>query len=393
MLDKLKQQIKDTANECEFYKQVCEKQGYDLEQDVTESNLGEVPYISWSAFKESNECFHKLIRVPLEDLAYWTISSSTTGDPSLVGRGPSDIEVFKNNYGKVFEDFCKMSTLTHLVLFSPSLSFLEKMPGEWLGKRGFLFYKDISSLWDGFDISYLLEFKLYKTIFYMITHFKKKAFIEINKKLMETSLKRIERNKYPSLVANSPPLMYTHFMEYKKKHGQGFDMPPTFRVQTGGGGWSGVKGRVDIGKEINKAAFHEELMDFFNIPIENFADLFGATETPVACGGHWSKKHDDIILHMDPSQGTLLLRDPETLEPITKKNTPGLLEFITPYGVDTYAGLAVLLDDVAEILDFKKCSECGREGIVFKIVKKFTPETGKGCTSFTNFPVSRLPEK
>ncbi|TFF86676.1 MAG: hypothetical protein EU551_00850 [Promethearchaeota archaeon] len=390
ILEKLRVQIEQTAKDCDFYRKICQEQEYDFDQTLNESNLDLVPYINWNYFKESNNRFHELLRIPLDNLSYWTLSSSTTGDPSLVGRAKPDIEVFMKNYKQVFQEYSNMDTIKRLILFSPTLRFLNNMPGNWMGKRGFLFYRDITDIWSDYDITFLLKFRLSKVILYYLTHFKGKAFIEINGKLLRKSLKEVEANRTPALIANSAPLMYTNFTDYYNKYKEGFDMPDTFRVQTGGGGWSGVKGRVRLDTKINKAEFFEKISEFFNIPISNFADLFGATETPIACGGHWSKKYQDIVLHLNKEQGRIIVRDINTLEPIKKTKNPGVLELITPYGVESYAGVSVLLDDIVEILDFNRCEECGREGVVFRVVNKLTPEIGKGCTSFADlFPFRR----
>ncbi len=390
LFENLRSEVINTSKDCKFYHDICVKEEYDFDQTVNESNLEEIPYINWSYFKASNGQFSKLLRFPFDKLAYWTLSSSTSGDPSLVGRGPEDIEVFKNNFKRVFEEYSNMSQIKRLILFAPHMRFMNRMPGEWEGKRGFLFYRDITQIWEDYKIDYLLKFKFWKTVGYTITHFKPKVFIEIDGKLLKRSLNQVEKEHIPALIANSAPLMYKNFMDYRKKRKSGFNMAETFRVQTGGGGWSGKKGRVKLDYEINKADFIEQLSDFFNIPFENFADLYGATETPIACGGHWSKKYEDFILHLDKSNARFVIRSIGTLERIKKTKEPGVLEILTPYGVQSYAGVAILLDDIIEILDFNKCSECGREGIIFRVVGKLTPDIGKGCISFTNlFPFEK----
>ncbi|MFX1360563.1 MAG: hypothetical protein ACFE8T_09510 [Promethearchaeota archaeon] len=380
----LRNEVEATSNDCKLYKQICEETEYDLDQTIKESNLDEIPYVNWNYFKESNGKFPELLRIPYNKLAYWTLSSSTTGDPSLIGRDAEDIEVFKNNYKKVFEEFSNMQTIKRLILFAPSLAFMNKMPGEWHGKRGFLFYRDITDIWKNYDIDYLLKFKLVKTISYIMSHFKKKVFIELDGKLMERSLKEVEHKQIPALVANSAPLMFQNFKDYYKKHKQGFSMPETFRVQLGGGGWDGIKGRVKLGYKINKAEFMETISDFFNIPYDNIVDNYGATEIPIACGGHWSKKYEDFLFHLDKNEAHIVIREIGSLERIKKTNEPGIIEVLTPYGVKSYAGVAVMLDDIVEVVDFNKCTECGREGTVFRITGRMTPDIGKGCSSFTN---------
>lgn len=381
----LKETVKGTARDCKIYGDLCKKQEYDPDKTITENTLQDIPYIPWQHFKMSNQRYHELLRIPIDQIAYWTLSSSSTGDPSLVGRVGKDVEVFRENYRIGFEEYAKMKTLKRLILFAPPLVFLNRMPFEAMGKRGFLFYRDITTLWDGFQTDFLLKFKIWKVLGYLLTHFKFKAFIEIDGRTFENALKSVEKHQTPTLMANSVPLIYVNVMDLiKKRKGTGYSMAPSFRVHTGGGGWSGVKGTVKLDKPIDKAEFFEKIGQFFNIPITNFSDTFGATETPICCGGHWSKKHNDIILHMDKKQARMILRNPETGERVTKTKEPGLLEVLTPYGVESYAGVAVLLDDIVEILDFNRCEECGREDLVlFRVLKKYTPESGKGCTSFT----------
>ncbi len=382
----IRKEIEATAKDCAYYNNICKENNYNFEITLKDSNLDEIPYINWNAFKASNQIFDQLLRIPFDNLAHWTISSSTSGDPSIVGRGSADVKVFQENYTRVFEDFNKMSTIQKLILFAPSMAFLNRMPGEWMGKRGFLFYRDITELWD-IDTTFLLIMKHIKLILYLITHFKFKAFIEVDGKKLTNALETVEATKIPALIGNSVPLMYKTIQNYKRKKKRTYSMPESFRVQTGGGGWSGVKGRVKT-DPIDKGEFIETLSDFFNITAANFADCYGATETPIACGGHYSKKHNDYLIHVYKDNARIVLRAMEDLEPVKGLNETGILEIITPYGVQTYAGLAVLLDDLVQVVDYNKCVECGRENvIVFRHVGRMTPEIGKGCSSYTRlFP-------
>ncbi|MHA1649953.1 MAG: LuxE/PaaK family acyltransferase [Candidatus Helarchaeota archaeon] len=382
----LRQEIKKTADDCNYYNALCRKNDYDFDMTLNDSNLEDIPFINWNLFKASNKMFDKLLRIPFEKLAYWTISSSTTGDPSIVGRGPEDISVFQENYKKVFEEYSHMSQIKKLILFSPKMAFLNRMPGRWMGKRGYLFYRDITDIWN-IDTTFLLFFNKWKAAKYMLTHFRFKAFIEVDGKAFERELTKIEHKRIPALIANSAPLIFKTVFDYKKKTGRTFDMPESFRIQTGGGGWSGIKGRVKT-MPIDKIEFIELLSEFFNITSENFADLFGATETPAAFGGHWSKNHNDFLLHVDKNTARIILRSINDLERIKTLNQEGILEIITPYGVKSYAGIAVLLDDIVQIVNFNRCPECGRENvIVFRHVGRLTPEIGKGCSSYTRlFP-------
>ena len=128
-----------------------------------------------------------------------------------------------------------------------------------------------------------------------------------------------------------------------------YDMNENLNIITGGGGWDGTKGRVKLGYKVNKPEFIEKMCDMFNILPNQFCDNFAATESPLACGGHWSKKYDDFLLHVDKKKGRIIVRDVDTLEPIKRTGEPGILELITPYGVNSYAGVSVLLDDIVQL--------------------------------------------
>ncbi len=388
----LRQEINQTAIDNPYYRNICKDLKHDFDIALGEINLDEIPYINWGSFKASNRLFDKLLRIPFKELSHWTISSSTSGDPSIVGRGPEDLLVFQENYKRVFEQYSFMPQIKKLILFAPSMAFLKRMPGKWLGKRGYLFYKDITDIWK-IDTSFLLFMNVWKVFFHAVTHFKFKAFIELNGKTLLKDLKTIEKGNIPALVGNSAPLMFNTFND-RLKAGQGYSMPETFRVQTGGGGWSGIKGRVKTAP-IDKAVFIELLSQFFNIHSSNFADCFGATESPAAFGGHWSKSHGDFLLHVEKQHAQIIVRSIENLERLKKVKEPGILEIITPYGVQSYTGVAVLLDDIVEVVDFNRCPDCGQENvIVFRHLDKLTPEIGKGCSSFTRlFPFANKKEK
>ncbi|NVM55059.1 MAG: hypothetical protein HWN66_15240 [Candidatus Helarchaeota archaeon] len=387
--DVLRQEIKKTAEDCAFYNNLCKEKDFNFDTQLDNSNLEEIPYVNWNIFKASNKIFDQLLRIPFKTLSHWTISSSTSGDPSIVGRGPEDIAVVQENYKRVFEEYSHMSSIQKLILFAPAMKFLNRMPGKWKDKRGYLFYRDITNIWD-IDTTFLLYLNHLKLLAYIITHFKFKAFIEVNGKLMRRELENVEKDQIPALIGNSAPLMYKTFIDFKKKKGRTFSMPESFRVQTGGGGWSGIKGRLKT-DPIDKIDFIETLSEFFNITPNNFADCYGATEAPIAFGGHWSKKYNDFLLHVEKDRARIIIREVETLERIKKTNEPGILEILTPYGVKGYAGVAVLVDDIIEIVDFNKCPECDRENvIIFRHTGRLTPEIGKGCSSYTRlFPFEK----
>ncbi|MFX1591340.1 MAG: hypothetical protein ACFFCL_01485 [Promethearchaeota archaeon] len=383
--------IEKTANECKLYKDLCNQGDYDFDQILKESNLGEIPYIPWSLFKLSNNRFKELLRGnTFEKLEYWMESSSTCGDPSIVGRLDNDIEVLKANYNEVFNTFSNKDQVNNLILFAPDMRIINKIRHNFYGKNAYLLYKSIVDIWEGKHVNFLLQFFLGKTIRKMITTFKPRAVIGINGKLLKSELDRVEKGKIPSIMANSPLWMHKVLKDYYQKEKKTFDLSEHFYIITGGGGWDGTKGRVKLGYHVKKPEFIEQMCDMFNITTDKFCDNFAATESPMACGGHWSKHYNDFILHVNKKQGRIVIRDIESLEPITNTGKPGILELITPYGVNSYAGVAVLLDDIVQVENWERCPECGREGAIFRVLGRLTPSIGKGCSSLFSLDAYKL---
>lgn len=389
--DDLAATVKETAADCNIYSNLCDEAEFNFDATLNDSNLGEIPYVSWNLFKQSNDRFKELLRGDtFEKLDSWMESSSTCGDASIVGRLDDDIEVLKANYNDVFNSFSVKDQVNNLILFAPNIRFITKIRHKFYGKNSYLLYKSIVDIWEGKHINYLLQLFFGKTMWKMITTFKLRAVIGINGKSLESELNRVDKNKIPTIIANSPLWMHKVLNDFYQKKKKTFDMSENIRIITGGGGWDGIKGRIKLGHEVDKSEFIEQMCDMFNITIDKFCDNFAATESPMACGGHWSKRYNDFLLHINNDQGRIVVRDVNTLEPINKTGVPGILELITPYGVSSYAGLAVLLDDLVQVEHWEKCPECGREGAIFRVVGRLTPSIGKGCSSLFSLDAFKL---
>jgi len=383
--------VKETAADCKLYSNLCDEVEFDFNTTLNDSNLGELPYISWNQFKQSNDKFKELLRGDtFEKLEYWMESSSTCGDPSIVGRLDDDIQVLKSNYNDVFNSYSIKDQINNLILFAPNVRFINKMRHKFYGKNTYLLYKSIVDIWEGKHINYLLQLFFGKTIWKIVTSFKLRVVVGINGKSLKSELNRVDKKKIPTIIANSPLWMHKVLKDYYQKQKRTFDMSENIRIITGGGGWDGTKGRVKLGHEVDKPEFIEQMCDMFNITTDKFCDNFAATESPMTCGGHWSKRYNDFILHINNNQGRIVVRDVNTLEPIKKTGQPGILELITPYGVKSYAGVAVLLDDLVQVENWEKCPECGREGAIFRIVGRLTPSIGKGCSSLFSLDAHKL---
>jgi hypothetical protein len=134
---------------------------------------------------------------------------------------------------------------------------------------------------------------------------------------------------------------------------------------------------------VDKSRFIEYYEKVFNIKPKDIADIYAFTEGPTLFGGHWSEKYQDFILHC-PNTSRIIVRDLDKLEPVNK-GMEGLLEVITPYGVNGSINQAVLVDDIVELIAENKCPECGYEGSVFRVLGRLKNAQGKSCSSIINW--------
>jgi len=237
--------VKETAADCKLYSNLCDEVEFDFNTTLNDSNLGELPY----QFKQSNDKFKELLRGDtFEKLEYWMESSSTCGDPSIVGRLDDDIQVLKSNYNDVFNSYSIKDQINNLILFAPNVRFINKMRHKFYGKNTYLLYKSIVDIWEGKHINYLLQLFFGKTIWKIVTSFKLRVVVGINGKSLKSELNRVDKKKIPTIIANSPLWMHKVLKDYYQKQKRTFDMSENIRIITGGGGWDGTKGRVKLGQ-------------------------------------------------------------------------------------------------------------------------------------------------
>jgi len=121
----------------------------------------------------------------------------------------------------------------------------------------------------------------------------------------------------------------------------------------------------------------------FNIKPKHMADIYAFTEGPTLFGGHWSEKYQDFLLHV-PDTSRIIVRDINTFDPV-KEGEDGLLEVITPYGVNGSINQAVIVDDIVELISKNACPECGYKGAVFRVLGRLNNVQGKSCSSLFNW--------
>ena len=115
----LQREVAATARECEMYGDLCKGHGYDFDEPITHKNLHTVPFIPTQFFKISLEQYYALLRVPQEQIASYHVSSSTSQDPSVVGRTASDIAQTKANWVTAWRKFLNLENTDYCLNFAP----------------------------------------------------------------------------------------------------------------------------------------------------------------------------------------------------------------------------------------------------------------------------------
>ena len=398
----LLQQIKLSYKNCKYYqKNLCNKFDFKIPEELTIESLETIPYVPTDTYKKSGNRTLQLLKVPLDKIVLFSCSSSTTGDPSIIPRTLEDFDQIQYNSIKVFTEFFRWKDLEVgpkrcvAFNFSPDrflMSFMAKknMKGFKYVKKTRYFTACMNKPWEYYGHEeYLIKVKLLKTIWAIISTFSIKGgfildvskMLKIVKKILETGYwKKLEVSKI--LFGGSPLLMNNMFEKRLLKENVFYDLDGISFVGCGGGGWDGVKGEAKM-DTVDKIKFIENYEKVFNIKPKDIADIFAFTETPNLFGGHWSEKYQDFLLHC-PDTARIIVRDLDNLEPVNN-GEEGLLEVITPYGVNGTINQAVLVDDIVELISKNKCPECGYQGATFRIIGRLKNAQGKSCSSLIDW--------
>ncbi|MFX1275386.1 MAG: hypothetical protein ACFFAH_02995 [Promethearchaeota archaeon] len=398
----LLEQIKLSYNNCKYYQEnLCKKFNFTIPDYLNIDDLEAIPYIPTETYKKSGNRTLQLLKTTLDNIALFSCSSSTTGDPSIVPRTLEDFDQLQYNSIKAFTDFFGWKDLIVgpkkcvVFNFSPDRLLMSLMAKknikefEYIDKTRY-FTACMNKPWEYYGHEeYMVKFKHLKSIWNVIKSFSIKAafILDVSKmlkmieKILKTgSWKKMEVNKI--LLGGSPLLMNNMFKKRLLEENIFYDLDGFATVGCGGGGWEGVKGEAKL-DAVNKVKFIEYYEQVFNIKSKDIADIYAFTEGPTLFGGHWSEKYQDFLLHC-PDTSRIIVRDLNKLKPIDN-GEEGLLEVITPYGVNGTINQAVLVDDIVELISKNKCSECGYQGATFRILGRLKNAQGKSCSSLINW--------
>jgi hypothetical protein len=379
----LQREIAGTARDCKEYQELCAGVEFDFDMTLTEDNLESVPYIPSKFYKNSLNRYLGYLRVPQERLDLWHISSSTSQDPSVVGRTAADIEQLCENWLMAWLKFAFMDKYKYVANFAPghlAMKFVARRSGADV-KNGRLYVDFINGIMDPYaNVEYTIKMRFLKSIGQLLRG-RVKAVAEIDKNVVLKFIKKAGGTEGVCFGGN--PLLMNRLVTTEFK-GEEHPLGDNGYVVTGGGGWDGVKAQLKMGP-LPKTEFIEAIEKVFHIPRSHFADNYTFTETPSSFLAHWSDKHENFVMHVMPTT-RIVVRDVESLEPL-KPGDEGLLQVITPYGVEGSANLSVLVDDVVLFLgdNTSKCPECGHEGATFIIQGRLKDAPGRSCSSILSW--------
>ncbi|MHC1591556.1 MAG: LuxE/PaaK family acyltransferase [Candidatus Helarchaeales archaeon] len=398
-------QIRISHAKCKYYREkTCERFDFTVPDEITIDSLETIPYIPSSTYKESKDIFLDLLKVTPDKIALFSCSSSTTGDPSIVPRTVEDFDQLQYNTINCYYDFFHWEELAKgkdclTFNFSPNRQFMSVMASinlnnkkhkKEFGKKVRYFTCCMNKPWEfiGHE-EYLIRMKLLKSLWAVISSFSLRGgfvldvsrMLKIIRKVLDTG--EWKDKKFSNIILGGSPLLMNNMLEKRLiPEGIKLDLSEIGRVVTGGGGWDGVKGQAKM-NSVHKTEFIESIESTFNISRDKIGDIYGFTESPVLFGGHWSEKYQDFLLHC-PNTARIIVRDIEKLEPV-EKGEEGLLEVITPYGVNGSINQAVLIDDIVELISIERCPDCGYEGAVFRVIGRLENAQGKSCSSLINW--------
>jgi len=190
-------QINLSYESCDYYKEnLCKKFNYTVPEDLTIEDLDKIPYIPTETYKQSGDRTLQLLKVPVDNIALFSCSSSTSGDPSIVPRTLEDFDQLQYNSIKVFTEFfgwkdLKVGAKESVVFnFAPGrllMSFMAKKNAkgfEYVDKTRY-FSACMNKPWEYYGhIEYLVKGKFFKTLWAIISTFSIKGGFVLDISLM-----------------------------------------------------------------------------------------------------------------------------------------------------------------------------------------------------------------
>jgi len=377
--------VTENIKKNEFYSDMVKGAGFKVDDLNTIDDLASIPMIPTTFYKQSANNFRKLLKIPEKEVQQWNCSSTTSGDPSLVGVNKNDMDFLNEMSRKCFLDFIARDWDNAVVyIFSPNTKLLDRFCIRYTKVRPVRAYSG-----NYFKVSehmckveYLFSFSFLKALQAIIKtrsivggFYIKQSYLlkSINK-----NLEKPENERYKIGIGGSNHLI-NKFMQYMRENNIKYDFKNDIDFVTGGGGWDGHKAQLKY-EPINKSKFVSNIAELFGTEKRRVVDIYGFTESPIVFGSHWSDKCEDFVFHC-PQYARIIIRNVASLEPLKKEGDRGILEVLTPFGSNASVKHAIVVDDQVELVSKNKCPECGKEGATFRVLGRLDKSEGLGCSS------------
>jgi hypothetical protein len=332
---------------CELYKINTRDE---LNANIYNGEIWRCPAIAGDDFKKnrSNGGFLNLNLTSRNDLV-WTVSSSTSGDPSYVLATQEDINKIRHQYGR---QFTRAGEFDIVLMASPDVEFMRGPASKRFslgdGQSTELFataiIEEADHIWrkESNVILYLTSFNKRRTIF-------DNTIGKIIAPIWNNSFGLITQEKY---VPNTGrPTMELHYskafdlLERASKSGERvmigpsilmiYPMLKSFYLQrgskpyenlnitivTGAGGWDGKKGVSEADLPETKKATIAEMEKILGLSKEvvrtSFFDIYGTTESGIAVGGWYDPEVGEFIYEI-PDDIKLFVLDKSNNEPVSR---------------------------------------------------------------------------
>ncbi len=342
---------------CQAYRKICTNAHFSPYEPI--EDVSKVPFVLSSLFKRSLGLFPELTCVSKERIHTWTFSSSTSGDPSIVGRTLRDIRVRNQGYVRMRRRIVQGVDMS--LLFLPSPKFLRRDHLTLFDRPLEPFLASLLSS----KTSYLSD----KENTFLLLRPNNNG-MAVNKALVSRKLEEAQEAKKSVILGGSVIFTYL-FLTWLKEKGVKFQLGDMGYVSTGAGGWDGRKGNVNLEEEIDKQRYVELTQEVLDIPIENILDGYGTAEFPLMCSGRYSQEFKDFLYH-NPEMHVIIRRKGD-LSPVNSGER-GFIELLTSE-TEGYPGAAILTDDTALLVS-------DEEYPVFTNIRRSSTSDKTGCAAF-----------
>ena len=351
--------VQHQFEKCSFYRHFCRQKNFNPQTDIKSINdIAKIPYLTTANFKRTSGSPKELLCVPESDILVWTMSSGTSGDPSMIGRDRKHLERYFKMFDFVLEELCNLTHYDWSFFFQPrprqALKREDKVP-QPLNHMGYIF--NVAN-------KLPMEKRYYALKLADEEARKKGKLFEFDAETTFGFLNANPAGKGIGWIGGAIPLMYDTLKGYYEKTGQVFNVGENANFVSGGG-WKSFSGEA-----VSPIKFREDITKILGIPDKQILDVYSFTETDCV---HAECEHHNK--HLLPWQD-VVIRDVESLEPV-EIGEKGLINVINPIAY-SYAGVSILQDDIVKVVMEDDCP-CGRKGKVIEIFGRAEGAEAKGC--------------